>query len=337
MGIIIAIVFILIALEIYLAAKYPKTKFELRLIGFFYTLFNGFDSMEGLLEYAKKPDKSIPALSGPDNIEISEDEIEGCDKNRIPVFIYRSKDIKPDAAGLLRIHGGAYAYGAPRRDERFFKPLAANTNTVCVVPEYRLSLQAKYPAAFNDGVSSLIWLKEHAKELGINKDQIFVGGCSAGGGMAAALALYARNTGLVNIAFQILIYPMLNDKMDTPSMKGNKELIWNERQNALSWELYLGDLYKTDDVDIYAAPSREKDLSGMPAAYSFTGTLDPVCDETKEYFDLLKKCGVEAECDIYEGAYHGFDAVPSKTAKKARARLLEKYKYAAENCFAEQK
>lgn len=330
------VLLLFIVLNVYLAVKYSHVNPGLRLIGWFYTLFNGFDSMDGLIKYATKPDKAIPRLgkSMEGKVDIKEDIIKREDGSLMSVVIYTPANAEPGAAGLLWIHGGAYAYGAPRRDERFFVPLVMETNTVAVVPDYTRSVEAPYPAAFNDGVNALVWMKEKAKDLGINIKQLFIGGCSAGSGMAAALAQYARNSSLVKIAYQILIYPMLDDRMDTPSMAGNDELIWNERQTALSWQLYLGDLYKTEDVPAYAAPAREEDLSGLPPAYSFIGTLDPLYDETVRYMNKIRESGTEVICDIYEGAPHGFDAIPCKIAKQAKAKFLEEYKKAKEKYFA---
>ena len=133
----------------------------------------------------------------------------------------------------------------------------------------------------------------------MRRDKIFVGGNSAGGGMTAALTLYARDRGEVNIAFQMPLYPMLDDR-PTKTSKNNDAPVWNTKSNIAAWKLYLGDDYGTDMVSKYAAPARETDFSGLPPTLTFIGSIDPFLAETKSYVEALRAAGVPVEFRIFE-------------------------------------
>lgn len=186
--------------------------------------------------------------------------------------------------GLLWIHGGGYAMGIPEQDHGFVRSFVGATGCVMVVPDYKKSLYAPFPAALEDCYLALLWLKENGKKYGMRRDKIFVGGNSAGGGMTAALTLYARDRGEVNIAFQMPLYPMLDDR-PTETSKNNDAPVWNTKSNIAAWELYLGSDYGTDRVSKYAAPARETDFSGLPPTLTFIGSIDPFLAETKSYVE----------------------------------------------------
>ncbi len=207
-----------------------------------------------------------------------------------------------------------------------------------VAPEYTHSTKAPYPAALEDCYAALLWLKQNAARLGVRPDQLMVGGVSAGGGLAAALAIYARDKGEVAIAFQLPLYPMLDDRMMTASARDNDAPMWNTRSNEAAWKLYLGDLYGSDNVPAYAAPARLTDAVGLPPAFTFVGGIEPFCDETVLYFQMLRASGVNAECTVFDGCFHAFNKIGPYTtpAKEAEAALREHFKYAAEHYFAPQ-
>lgn len=218
------------------------------------------------------------------------------------------------------------------------KAFINTANTVVVSPDYTLSVEAPYPGALNDSYDTLVWMKENASEIGMNPNQVFVGGGSAGGGLAAATTLYARDHKEINVAFQMPLYPMINDKMDTPSAVNNHGFLWDSERNRIAWREYLGDLYMTDNVPKYAAPTRETDFSNLPPTFTFVGTLDPFYDDTINYVNRLKEDGVKVEFHEIEGAYHGFDnVVPKATiSKEAQKKMLEAFKFATENYYAKQ-
>ena len=326
-----AAVLVFAAVCLYLHIRYSYVNRGLRFMGWLISVFTGYSSVRGLRRFAGMANRFMPLLFRCKDRDMTMRRvvITGHDGNELPLVIYAPKEAQPGATGFLWIHGGGYAIGTPGGERSFLKPFVLETNTVAVVPDYRRSVTEPYPAAFHDCCNALLWMKHHAGELGINENQIFVGGASAGGGLTAAVTLYARDSKEVDVAFQMPIYPMINDRMDTASMKGNREFLWDEKRNRAAWQQYLGDLYGTEKVPAYAAPAREKNLCDLPPTYSFVGTLDPFYDETLQYIQTLQACGVSAKCDVYEGAFHGFDVIPSKISTEARSRLLSEYKYAA--------
>lgn len=243
-----------------------------------------------------------------------------------------------ETPGILWIHGGGYISGVAETvyQSRAIE-LVKKYGAVVISPEYRVAIEKPYPAALEDCYAALKYLKEHAQELKINDSQIMVGGESAGGGLTAALCMYAKDRGEVNIAFQMPLYPMLDDR-DTESSKDNHSPIWNTRRNHLAWRIYLGELYGKE-VPPYAAPARQKDYSNLPPAYTFVGDIEPFYCETLTYMENLQKAGIEAKVDVYQGGFHTFDKrMPFLEISKRAIRNFESaYLYAVEHYFAEQK
>ncbi|MBN2540308.1 MAG: alpha/beta hydrolase [Bacilli bacterium] len=268
-----------------------------------------------------------------DNLNLTEKYIHTDANENLRICIYESKNPKPKAIGLLWMHGGGYAIGTPEQDSKFLEQLINAENVVVISPDYRLSIDAPYPAAFDDCYNSLLWMKEHAEELGIDSDKLFVGGSSAGGGLAVALSLKARDENSVKIAYLMPMYPMLNDRMDSESAIDNDAPVWNSKLNTAAWRLYLGDLYQTEDVPTYASPARETNYSNLPPIYTFVGDLEPFHDEVVTYINKLRLTGIEAELDVYQGCYHAFDTVDSKKPISVQAiqKYLESFQYAAKH------
>lgn len=257
--------------------------------------------------------------------------------HKIPILILKKKGSSGNAPGVLWFHGGGYATGVKEmvymgRAENLVKRFGA----VVISVGYRLSAFHPYPDGFNDCYDALLYLKEHVYELGIRDDQIMVGGESAGGGLCAAICMKARDTGDVKIAYQMPLYPMI-DNYDTESSRDNHAKVWNTRRNHQAWAMYLR---KTDKENVppYAAPSRQTDFSGLPPAYTFVGTAEPFLDEAKAYIKNLQDAGVEASIDIYDGMYHAFDMMEpdSEVSKKAVAAFEEHFEHAMNSYFAPQ-
>lgn len=246
--------------------------------------------------------------------------------------------LQKEVPGLLWIHGGGYAIGAPEQDENFIKNFINECDCVVVAPDYCLSTTAPYPAALEDCYTALLWLKAHATDYHIRNDQIMVGGDSAGGGLTAALTIYARDKKEVSISFQMPLYPMLDDRMLTESSQKNDAPVWNTKSNEYGWKLYLGELYGADQVPAYAAPARLADYHGLPPAFTFVGSIEPFRDETIAYMEALKSAGIPVEYRIFEGCFHAFDLMGSGTdiAKEATGLLLQNFRYATEHYFAPQ-
>lgn len=268
------------------------------------------------------------------------------EKRRIPtpggemkLLILRPTAAKKPVAqtpGILWIHGGGYAVGMAgmiymSRAIELVKKYGA----VVVTPEYRLAGKHPYPAALEDCYAALCYLKDHSQELGCCRDRLMVGGESAGGGLTAALCIYARDKAEVKIAFQMPLYPMINDQ-DTPSSRDNRGISWNTNRNHAAWKLYLRNVEGT--IPSYAAPSRETNLKDLPPAYTFVGDKEPFYCETVDFICALQKAGVTAHVDVYPTGFHAFDMLmPWRRISKEAAEAFEKqYIYAAEHYIASQ-
>ncbi len=219
---------------------------------------------------------------------------------------------------MRHLHGGGYAMGVPETTVMPIRPFFKARRCIVVAPAYRRSMVEPYPAAIDDCYTAALWLRDNLEKLGASNKEMIVGGHSGGGGLTAALSLRARDRmaedGL-KIAFQMPIYPMIDDRMQTPSSIGNTAAFWNSRSNRLAWDLYLADLYKEGcAIPHDAAPSRATDYSGLPPTLTFVGGLEPFCDETLEYVRQLKAAGVPVKFAYYPGAFHGFESVAPNAA-----------------------
>ena len=226
----------------------------------------------------------------------------------IPTLLLSPKCAPVNAAGVLWLHGGGYIVGMKEMIHMSRAvDLVKKYGAVVLSPGYRLALQAPYPAAIDDCYASLLYLKANAAALGVRSDQLMVGGESAGGGLCAAVCIRARDEDKVSVAFQMPLYPMLDDR-DTESSRDNRGRVWNTRRNHFAWRLYLRG---TDRAQLspYAAPARLTDFSHLPPAYSFVGDGEPFYAEAVRYFERLRAAGVPAELDIYHSDMHAFDMI----------------------------
>jgi acetyl esterase/lipase len=274
----------------------------------------------------------------PSDMQVSQVWIPRRDGGRLRLMIYQPLQAGERRPGLLWIHGGGYLIGVPEQDKNTYRQLIAAGDCVIVAPDYRLGSDAPYPAALHDCYDALLWLKQHADELGVRDDQLAVAGMSAGGGLTAALTLYARDQGEVQVAFQMPLYPMIDDRMNTESATDNHAPVWNSVSNRVGWQVYLGELYGKD-VPPYAAAARSTDYRGLPPTCTFVGDLEPFRDETLRYVQDLKAAEVPVAFELYPGAYHGFDVVVPKAAisRQATAFLMRWFEFAVQNYFAPQR
>jgi len=260
------------------------------------------------------------------------------DGTRLRLLVVTPKTPRPGAPGLVWMHGGGYAFGVPEQDCAYIERFVLAGGCTVVSPDYRLSWQAPYPAALEDCYAALVWLRSRARELGVRDDQLFVGGDSAGGGLAAALCLYARKKNEVAVAYQMPFYPMLDDRMASGSARDNRMPVWDSAKNAESWRAYLGPLFGTGRVPAFAAPARAESLAGLPPLCTFVGTEEPFHDETAAYVQALRAAGVPADFLEFPGCYHAFDttAPASAQARLARAFYMDSFRRAVRSCFAPQ-
>jgi acetyl esterase/lipase len=259
--------------------------------------------------------------------------------SKIRVRVYKPLSVTRELPVMLYLHGGGYALTVPEMSHPIIESFIQERECIVVAPEYRRSLEEPYPAAIDDCYDTLKWVAENAQSLGVRDDQIIVAGHSAGGGLTAAISLMARDRKEVNIAFQMPIYPMIDDRMTTESASDNNAPVWNSKLNSFAWDLYLKRLKENGEpIPSYAAPSRETDYSELPPTATFVGDLEPFRDETIEYVNNLRAVGVPVKFELFEGCFHGFDAMVPKAEVSSRATrfMLDCYAYGVDNYFSTQ-
>ena len=234
----------------------------------------------------------------------------------------------PETAGptgprpcLLWLHGGGYVIGSAGMDALRLQTWAARFDCLTVSTEYRLAPEDPFPAAHDDAMRALGWLVEGADELGVDPGRIVVAGASAGGGLAAGVALAARDQG-IPLAGQLLFYPMIDDRQQTASSRWEAP-VWPPKANNFGWRAYLGDLYG-GEVPPYAAPARATDVRGLPRSLLIVGGADGFFDETVSYASRLAHAGVSTDLRVYAGAPHGFGLMaPDASATREALRDAE--------------
>lgn len=233
---------------------------------------------------------------------------------------YLPSEVGGGAACLLWVHGGGHVVGQPEQDDPLLSRVVAATGCVALSVDWRRPPEHPFPAPMEDCWAGLAWAHEHGASLGIDPERIVVGGASSGGGSAAGLALLARDRGLP-VAFQVLVYPMLDDRQQTRSSQMvTLPQLWNTGSNAIAWNAYLGGAAGTEGVSPYAAPSRAEDLAGLPPAFIAVGDVDGFVDEDVDYAARLMQAGVPVELHVYPGAVHGFDLFAPDAAVSRRFR-----------------
>ena len=224
------------------------------------------------------------------------------------IRVHRPAAAAPNPApALLWIHGGGYVIGTAHQDDKLCRDFSAELGITVASVDYRLAPEHPYPAAVDDCCAAFEWL---AAQPAVDPASIAVGGASAGGGLAAALAFRARDRGEIRPVLQLLSYPMLDDRTGTgatPAVPGHRW--WGPRSNRFAWAAYLG------TTDPHAAvPARQQELSGLPAAWIGVGSLDLFRDEDVRHAERLNAAGVPCELEVIQGAYHGFDAIAPRAA-----------------------
>lgn len=241
----------------------------------------------------------------------------------VPVRIYRPTGASDTTRvpGVVMIHGGGFVIGSVEAEHAGAALTAIATGAVVISVEYRLAPEHPYPAALHDCYAALEYLHHEADALGVDRDRVALTGASAGGGLAAATALLARDRGGPAICFQLLQIPELDDRLETASMQTFVDSpMWNRPLAVQSWQAYLGPLYGSDEAPAYAAPARAADLSGLPPAYISTAENDPLRDEGITYAQRLLQAGVSVELHQFPGTFHGSALVTSAAVSKRAQR-----------------
>ncbi len=235
---------------------------------------------------------------------------------------------------ILHIHGGGYVSGVAGQFSPVLQAVAQNCGCLVVSVDYRLAPETHFPGSLEDNYAALRWLYKNSDELGVDRKRIAIGGESAGGGHAAQLAIAARDRREIPILFQLLIYPMLDDRTGSTRQPAPHigQLSWSAGSNRFGWTSYLGVPAGSPTVPAGAVPARVENLAGLPPAFIGVGAIDLFVDEDVEYARRLIDAGVPTELLVVPGAYHGFDAVvPDAAVSK---RFTEAWMVALRRAFA---
>jgi acetyl esterase/lipase len=230
------------------------------------------------------------------------------------VRVHRPAELDGALPAIFTIHGGGYVIGSYVMDDALHDAWGPQLGTVGISVEYRLAPETPYPGPLEDCYAALRWTHQHADEMGVDRTRLGIAGISAGGGLAAALALLARDRGEVPLAFQLLDCPMLDDRQTTPSLRSEGLYVWDAKSNEFGWRSYLGDLYGSDDVPVYAAAARATDLTGLPPTCVVVGSIDGFRDEDVDYARRLNQAGVPCELHVIGGLPHAYQLAPDTQA-----------------------
>ncbi|MBW7884427.1 arylesterase [Pigmentiphaga sp. NML030171] len=258
-----------------------------------------------------------------DQVEAREVKIPGPDgAPDVRALLYLPKNAVGCRGAILHIHGGGYVSGAPEMNAASNLNNAEALNSVVLSVDYRLAPETKFPGAIEDCYAALAWIHEHASELAVDRTRILVSGDSAGGGLAAALALLARDRGKYAIAYQHLVFPMIDDRtaIDPDVSPYAGEFIWTQASDLYGWTSLLNCAPGSREVSCYAAAARAEDLAGLPPTFIMCGALDLFLEESLEYARRLMRAGVPVEMHIYPGAPHGFQMVQTAVVSQQAVR-----------------
>jgi acetyl esterase/lipase len=248
----------------------------------------------------------------------------------LTVSVFQRTDHAPGGPGIYHIHGGGMVMGDRFLGADSLIDWVEQLDAVAVSVEYRLAPENPDPAPVEDCYAGLEWMAANAEELGVDPERLVVAGASAGGGLAAGVALMSRDRGGPALAGQLLIYPMLDDRNESLSSHQFDGIgVWDRTSNDTGWDALLGDRRKTSQVSIYAAPARAADLSNLPPAFIDVASAEVFRDEDVAYASTIWACGGDAELHVWPGGFHGFDiffpqAVLSVLAREARTRWLRR-------------
>lgn len=237
-------------------------------------------------------------------------------------LLFRPRHVIGPLPAMLQIHGGGYINGSPELSGPINQALAEDLGCVILSVRYRLAPETPFPGGHDDCYAALAYLFDQAETLRIDPARIGISGESAGGGLAASTCLRARDEGRYQLAFQHLIYPMLDDRV-LPGSDINPhvgEFIWTVENNRYGWGALIGAEPGQDEISPYCAPARSDNLSGLPPTFIAVGALDLFLEQDLDYARRLARAGVEIELHVYPGAFHAFDILVDKGPGKAFER-----------------
>jgi acetyl esterase/lipase len=247
-------------------------------------------------------------------VRVSEYAAPAEDGHQVALRLYRPDRVRPGPL-VIDIHGGGMIAGTLDQSDALLRSLSARAELAVLTPDYRLAPEHPDPTPVEDCYATLRWAAANATELGIDAARIGVMGGSAGGGLAAGVALLARDRGGPAIARQLLVYPMLDDRTVEADPQMADALLWSVDDNLTGWTALLGEAASgSGDVSVYAAPARATDLSNLPPAYIDVGGLDLFRDEDVAYATRLQQCGVPVELHVVPGVPHAFDILAPESS-----------------------
>ncbi|WP_422771900.1 alpha/beta hydrolase [Plantactinospora sp. WMMC1484] len=242
----------------------------------------------------------------------------------VGLLVCRPRDAPTLSPVIYYVHGGGMVMGSNQGNDLVpLLALAAEIGLALVSVDYRLAPENPHPAPVEDCYAGLAWTADHAAELSVDPNRVVIAGASAGGGLAAATALLARDRSGPRLAGQLLLSPMLDDRNDSYSARQMVGIgVWDRGSNEFGWEALLGTGRGTADVDPYAAPARAADLDGLPPTFLDVGTMETFRDEIVDYASRIWRAGGNAELHVWPGGFHGFalQATNARLGRQARGR-----------------
>jgi len=274
----------------------------------------------------------MPAPKAPEDISIKNIKIDRRDGNST-IRLRVHQPVKPahPTPVLIWMHGGGYIIGKPELEDGLCNHFVRELGINIVSVDYRLAPKHPFPAGLEDCYSALMWAKQNSESFGFDATRIAIGGTSAGGGLAASLAQLAYDRKEVTPIFQLLTYPMLDDRTALHrDIDDSNSPTWSQKSNRFGWASYLGKNYGMDEMPAYSVPARHEDLTGSPPAWIGVGTLDVFYEEDMMYAQRLKEAGIECDLNIIEGAFHGFDVFDQQLSivqgfRNSQIAALKKY------------
>ena len=256
----------------------------------------------------------VPAPKAPRDILIENVFIPTAkDGTKIRLRIYKRESLPAPMPVLLWLHGGGYVMGNPEQDDGSCIRYVHELGITVISVDYRFAPKYPFPTGLEDCYTALQWIVTQAPRLGVDAKRIAIGGASAGGGLAASLIHLAHDRQEIRPIFQLLVYPMLDDRTVLRSeIDDHDHLVWNQKSNRYGWESYLGTSCGAGNAPEYSVPARRTELAGLPEAWIGVGTLDLFHDEDLAYAQRLQEFGVKCELYTVPGAFHGFDVFDSQ-------------------------
>jgi acetyl esterase/lipase len=286
--------------------------------GLLEVLPGGFNAISDIVARRAAAEQMLAAMEVPENPNVVKEDrtVPGPDgEPDISVRIYRPAGASSTLPGIYYIHGGGMILGNVAGEDPAASRLCEQVGAVVVSVEYRLAPEDPHPAQAEDCYAGLVWMAKETAELGVDPDRIAIYGASAGGGLAIATALLARDRGGPALRFMMPIYPMIDDRNETASSQEITDIgIWDRAGNVEAWAWYLGG----KPADQYAAPARAEDVSGLPPTFIDVGTVDLFRDEDIAFAQRLMQAGVPCELHVYPGSYHAAETFAPDAALSRR-------------------